>query len=550
MLTNVSEGTDICTHDGLTRCKQPDVEDDVLHAIVSMCTKRIVIRLRLRSLKTKQRSIKPTIQHTLRLVIECLQRSSKGRNDQRNKDLDMFIENARLVIRSVDDWVNHQTVVQLKRLVVSVYNMKRIVDLEAVLCGITSKEMDPSIRKSLVNIIQKVARYCEIARCLFRMSKKHALFRHMMIRIIELPAQAYIRPQENRHTSTLASAIARSHQSYRRENVAHIRRLIGETNADIDEEFSGQVRKTLTESKVHAEIQLLYHLEIYPSSLPPRIIASSKDACFLCNAFILMHGKMHTARTHGRLYPGWRLPSIPTYLSLEQRFNELLASQIHTSLSALLSRGRKTIYPCPNESTLLDLPYSTSTLHSTLVAHKAKKQLIKDKSSAVSCLETREELESAQTIAECSEESSEVDSIVSGCLTEISIERSNMKGVTRSSHSVAAIVPSQASKEVEILHGHTIAPDKNVRLYKASNLHLYLDFPSGNVDLQHDETAKNVNYTLSWLHDADIAQLDSKVKPIHVEEMDDESTHDIGDQGYFLIAANGVVVRITVSIAR
>jgi hypothetical protein len=37
---------------------------------------------------------------------------------------------------------------------------------------------------------------------------------------------------------------------------------------------------------VHAEIQLLFYHEKHPPKIPPRIICSSKKACFLCNLFI------------------------------------------------------------------------------------------------------------------------------------------------------------------------------------------------------------------------------------------------------------------------
>ena len=89
---------------------------------------------------------------------------------------------------------------------------------------------------------------------------------------------------------------------------------------------------------------------------------------FLCNAFIHMHGRMHTTRSHSRLYPVWRLPFAPTLRVLEQRFDVLLESRINAGLRALLSRSRKTAYPDPNESTLLTLPLSASTSRSVLVA--------------------------------------------------------------------------------------------------------------------------------------------------------------------------------------
>jgi hypothetical protein len=75
---------------------------------------------------------------------------------------------------------------------------------------------------------------------------------------------------------------------------------------------------TLKKVEIHAEIQLLFYCELKASELPPRVICSSKDACFLCNALIFTHGNMHTPRSHGRLYPGWRLPFFPKLNEIEQ----------------------------------------------------------------------------------------------------------------------------------------------------------------------------------------------------------------------------------------
>ena len=53
--------------------------------------------------------------------------------------------------------------------------------------------------------------------------------------------------------------------------------------------------------KIHAEIQLLFFYE-HNSNIPaPRIICSSKFACYLCNLFIRLHGRFLLPGTHGRL---------------------------------------------------------------------------------------------------------------------------------------------------------------------------------------------------------------------------------------------------------
>ena len=62
--------------------------------------------------------------------------------------------------------------------------------------------------------------------------------------------------------------------------------------------------------KIHAEIQLLFYYEQNTDLQKPRVICSSKSACFLCNLFIRLYGKYFVARTHGVLYPKWIIPNI------------------------------------------------------------------------------------------------------------------------------------------------------------------------------------------------------------------------------------------------
>ena len=64
--------------------------------------------------------------------------------------------------------------------------------------------------------------------------------------------------------------------------------------------------------KVHAEIQLLFDYEMrrQEASPGPRVIVSSKSACFLCDRFIKLHGRFFMPSTHGRVYDSWSLPDL------------------------------------------------------------------------------------------------------------------------------------------------------------------------------------------------------------------------------------------------
>ena len=111
-----------------------------------------------------------------------------------------------------------------------------------------------------------------------------------------------------------------------------------------------------TNYKVHAEIQLLFFYELHPEHPRPRIICSSKSACYLCNLFFQLHGGFHVPRTHGKLYDKWILPY---WLDVPMKRHQELGI-VSTKLKATLDTKIRTAskskkHPCnhPNESVLL-----------------------------------------------------------------------------------------------------------------------------------------------------------------------------------------------------
>ncbi|KAG9227964.1 hypothetical protein BJ875DRAFT_530805 [Amylocarpus encephaloides] len=107
--------------------------------------------------------------------------------------------------------------------------------------------------------------------------------------------------------------------------------------------------------KVHAEIQLLFFYELHPDIPRPRVICSSKSACYLCNLLFELHRGFDIPRTHGKLYTKWMLPhwlDIPT----ERREDlGLLATQLKAALDSKIQstlRSKKRVCYHPNESIL------------------------------------------------------------------------------------------------------------------------------------------------------------------------------------------------------
>ncbi|KAK6825772.1 hypothetical protein PG987_013266 [Apiospora arundinis] len=326
------------------------VEQDAFSAIVSMCSSRILYRLRL-----KMRPSKPPIKKVLQDVLSSLPKGASS-------NFSAFTKTVKDIVKLIDAYTKHQTQHELEAVVEGFHRLQQLKDAGRVINAIPNRSMNPTTRKSLLDIIKKVARYRECARYLRRLATKNSLLRQMEVVLVQLDAEAFRRvPIEHLEPMFTTRLPQNTSKKGKRRHLENICRILDTTVPEASRDYARQTRKTLEEAKVHAEIQLLFHFELEKSELPPRVVCSSKDACFLCNTFIAMHGKMHTPRSHGRLYPAWRLPHTGSS-DLHSRFVEHLDSLVKASLATLVARSKKTVYPCPNESTVLTLPVSATTL--------------------------------------------------------------------------------------------------------------------------------------------------------------------------------------------
>lgn len=211
-------------------------------------------------------------------------------------------------------------------------------------------------------MILRVARYRETARVLYRITKKYPITRNMSLVLVTLPASAFpvggpgYKPDLD--TTSQRLNIGKLVTS----NAATLSRLLIKNGKNIHGEFVYQAQRTLQKSKIHAEIQLVYYLETHAGSLQPRVIASSKMACYLCNLFLSDVAKIYTWSCHGRLYRAWRLPVFPPSCGMDLRFTKILEGKIRDELPRLVKSRKKTVFPDPSESALWTINESATTI--------------------------------------------------------------------------------------------------------------------------------------------------------------------------------------------
>jgi hypothetical protein len=534
---------------------------DILTAIIVMCSRRILCRLRF--VPNVRKKSKQPIKEVLQEAISSLKRPGNQKLGNLSRTATVFMERAKEMIKLADSWTKHQTLAQLRDLIEGVYRLRKIGELKALLDAIPNRDMAPSSRRNLFNIVSKVARYREAAQFLYHTAKDFRVVRQMNVVIADLPEKAFHNVPIDKHTPRLASAIMRISAAHRQREFSHICRLLNTTELQANDRFVDQTRKTMTRAKIHAEVQLLFYCELNASEPPPRVICSSKDACFLCNAFILMHGKMHTPRNHGRLYPGWRLPLFPKLNDIEQRFNFVLENQVRNSLMTLLSRQRKTVYPDPNESTLLTLPKSASTIHSSVLSDVIRKEEeavqaqptdgtgTKNNPSRASSIQTLPVMSGNILSASSATETGAATIGVKEDLNNLPLDNSASRSVRSDAHSPPDFLSKSTANDTgDLIQGmmlsRNIAVGNKSPLYAGGSLEAQIEYPMEAGLTLSDGASKELCYDIEWVAVEEATRLKERqaASIIDAEALQGETPHELDDQNCLFLAARGVIIKI------
>lgn len=333
-----------------------------------MCSSRITSRLRLTG--KKKRESKASIKEILVKAMEGTQQidSHELRQSSLETSLLLFHEESKRVIQFVNEWSNHRVPARLNSIVEQVYRLNNVQGLQRLLqlipFGPKKIINESDFANSLLNIIQKISRYKEAAMVLHRTAKKFTFVRKIEVQPVILPAEAFDSIDNPAYSPSLQAVLSHLGKvNGKKYTISEVSRLITKSKIEsLGNKFRQKTSSILQEAKIHAEVQIIAHCETNAGPLFPRVIGSSKDACFLCHALIQTHGKMHTSRTHGKLYPNWRLPQVSSFKVLEHRFNDFLLNYARETIKAR-EKGQPTrLHPCPNESTLLPMLVSMSTI--------------------------------------------------------------------------------------------------------------------------------------------------------------------------------------------
>ena len=229
-----------------------------------------------------------------------------------------------------------------------------------------SSRLEPGSRTSIALTITNLGRYSAVSRFLLQATRKHPVFSRLRISAVCFRAPNLPATELDSMSANLIHHLL---------NGPELRKLASKFHGSSLFAIKDHIGQEATLAiPVHAEVQLLFHYERNSCPLPPRIMCSSKQACFLCDLFFKIHGRFIVPSMHGRLYAKWALPD--AVKSIANADGDILttlgsfASAIENALLREIQSSRKS-YPDPYESIILHSAVCSQSNRSTTSARSS-----------------------------------------------------------------------------------------------------------------------------------------------------------------------------------
>jgi hypothetical protein len=347
-----------------------DKLEDLLNQVIAHGEARLIRRLDYGSLTKSGTRTNSTTVARLQTVLNLATKVNPGFTTT-HADLFTLAEDLdRLAQLYVEPLANRQPGTTPISILVSMIHVaaniwKRYGDvIISISAQISTADMHVDIRESLRSRLGHLGHYLPASRRLIRSAKRFGMFRSILIRPMYIEpfdlsnAVGYYPPDiKQRLLDAGAKDPGMAVDLKRLTNIMTNTRNYVDTHIPLG--------RTDRRYKVHAEIQLLCYYEQQSNTLfPPRVLKSSKDACFLCNEFIKTHGKLYIPKTHGRVYELWMVPDFKALglskktkkklMAVVARFNEAIEER---TVSSYLQETRVRVDP--RESGIFSLASSS-----------------------------------------------------------------------------------------------------------------------------------------------------------------------------------------------
>jgi hypothetical protein len=230
------------------------------------------------------------------------------------------------------------------------------------------------------------------------------------------------------------------------------------------------------------------------------------------------------------------------------RLNLALEDQIKDSLKILLSRQKKTMYPDPNESTLLTLPFSTSTLRtSALVEATEWEEASAKHSSANDTARLREHSMSFKDRASVSL-SEGIESVPSALGSRSAIPATQLSAQCRPRTIRYKVTTSGIAELIQgVPQVSSIVTAREPQFHAAGALKIHIEYTAETTAPGTNRNDSEIVYSIEWLSAEKARELleDKATTVVNVEALQCQTSHVLDRHNDMLIMAQGAIVRIT-----
>ncbi|KAL1837932.1 hypothetical protein VTJ49DRAFT_3252 [Mycothermus thermophilus] len=346
-------------------------EERVFAAVADMCQHRILGRIRSkrrRAKSNKRAKQKAWLGSLIQRAIQAI--GGQGSRRLPKTDMNTFKKRTQALLETLEllEKCDEKDVLQhIQTVIRAAHRLHSTGCVADILATIQTGDLNTESTTSISTRVEKLARYWECSAYLVQLASSLGIFQQAEVVSVSLDPQLFVRDTQV-PPDCLQRCIdrCRSHTAKTFPRIQEIEEKLNITKSS----FMSIVQRLLRESKVHAEVQIVCHYELHPPPIKPRVICSSKDACYLCNLLIQIHGEYHVPRTHSNLYPGWRVLPVPALNRVYAQLNRALEARIRDALPTFMdpSRRRSIISQNPNESALFPNLPPVATTASTVVA--------------------------------------------------------------------------------------------------------------------------------------------------------------------------------------
>lgn len=188
----------------------------------------------------------------------------------------------------------------LGRLVIGIQSILQLHELDFNSIPETPGVWTGNAASSLIDRLRKACQYVKACEELLRAARRNDIFSDIAVEFVNLQRSEPRLPVGDLATTEELTTVCCSTPTMSRIAVRR------ETSvSDICQKVRGRLGNI---ARVHAEIQLVLYYEENPTASCPRVICSSKSACYLCQLFFSIYGQYHIPSTHGKLYDTWNWP--------------------------------------------------------------------------------------------------------------------------------------------------------------------------------------------------------------------------------------------------